>query len=115
MPSQFEKIHQTTSDHVDKYLRKLQFTLPILFIVLAAAAFTQPIGGLLAVVLGLPWSYLASFIDGPLFYFFPNLSQNLGMLIGLIIPLVINVFLLYKLGIHLNKKLSHATNQTPTI
>ncbi len=104
--SQFEKIHKVTSNNVDKYLRKLQFTLPILFIILAAAAFTQPIGGLLITVLGLPWVYFTSFLLEPIHALASNVPKFVETIVALIIPLVINAFLLYKLGKHLNKKLA---------
>lgn len=85
---------------------KYKYIFPSLYLLIAAiVTFKVQWGILLAAgILGLPWSYLFSIFTGPLYYFFPNTPNSVGLIISLIIPLLINSYLLYLLGKKLDKK-----------
>jgi hypothetical protein len=77
--------------------------LPIIFIIICSLLTVIPFGYVLIALLGLPWTFVMSFINGPLYALFPHLPGWVGLATGLILPLVVNVVLLYFAGRNLEK------------
>ncbi len=80
--------------------------LPLIYFILTIYfVFALPMGILLFVgTLTLPWSFFMSFISGPLYSIFPNIPYQVGIVLVTIIPMLINMTLLYLIGKKIEKK-----------
>jgi len=83
-----------------------KFVFPLVYLVaVGCITFAFPMGILIvAGTLALPWSFLMSFITGPLFALFPHMPSYVGILCMFIPAIGINTFLLFLLEKKLEKK-----------
>jgi hypothetical protein len=78
--------------------------LPLSLLGTACLSLLAPFGIGLALTLGLPWTFLVSFVAGAVYAVMPNLSEYAALFMLLVPPLAINTLLLYALGAYIDSR-----------